>query len=63
LRTSSDLRQAALHGPKFRPEEDRLGKIQALPEASRLEEFKKILDEYHAWWNTHQNDPVYLPPK
>jgi hypothetical protein len=62
LESFAELREVAFRGPSASEEQKRLTAARQLPIPSRLTELNKIGQEYHAWWNTHQNDPVYLPP-
>ena len=63
LTTFAELRQAAFRGPDAAKERGRIDKLRALPSGTQLDELKKIRLEYRQWWSTHQNDPVYLPPR
>jgi hypothetical protein len=59
----AELRQAAFRGPDAAKERGRIDKLRDLPSGTQLDELKKIRLEYRQWWSTHQNDPVYLPPR
>lgn len=63
LTTFAELRQAAFRGPDAAKERGRIDKLRDLPSGTQLDELKKIRLEYRQWWSTHQNDPVYLPPR
>jgi hypothetical protein len=57
----AELRQGAYGKPDAKREFDRISALAELPEDAQLRMLNDILQEYRAWWNANQGNPISLP--